>query len=62
MTFQPYRSPSTGLRVRAVLFDAFGTMAGWRTGVGSRPRPDAPAWRRCCNLTMPDVRVLLPGL
>ena len=33
MTFQPYRSPSTGCGVRAVLFDTFGTVVDWRTGV-----------------------------
>ena len=33
MTFQPYRSPSTGCEVRAVLFDTFGTVVDWRTGV-----------------------------
>ncbi len=33
MTFQPYRSPSTGRPVRAVLFDTFGTVVDWRTGV-----------------------------
>ena len=33
MTIQPYRSPSTGCEVRAVLFDTFGTVVDWRTGV-----------------------------
>ncbi|MET4589841.1 haloacid dehalogenase type II [Arthrobacter sp. 754] len=33
MRFQPYRSPSTGCEVRAVLFDTFGTVVDWRTGV-----------------------------
>jgi len=33
MRFQPYRSPSTGRPVRAVLFDTFGTVVDWRTGV-----------------------------
>ncbi|WJH25436.1 haloacid dehalogenase type II [Pseudarthrobacter defluvii] len=33
MIFQPYRSASTGRRVRAVLFDTFGTVVDWRTGV-----------------------------
>ena len=33
MGFQPYRSPSTGRPVRAVLFDTFGTVVDWRTGV-----------------------------
>jgi 2-haloacid dehalogenase len=33
MSFQPYRSPSTGRSVRAVLFDTFGTVVDWRTGV-----------------------------
>jgi len=33
MRFQPYRSPSTRRTVRAVLFDTFGTVVDWRTGV-----------------------------
>lgn len=33
MSFQPYRSPSTGRPVRAVLFDTFGTVVDWRSGV-----------------------------
>jgi 2-haloacid dehalogenase len=33
MSIQPYRSPSTGRPVRAVLFDTFGTVVDWRTGV-----------------------------
>ncbi|MDP9989099.1 2-haloacid dehalogenase [Arthrobacter oryzae] len=33
MESQPYRSPSTGRRVRAVLFDTFGTVVDWRSGV-----------------------------
>jgi len=33
MGSQPYRSPSTGRPVRAVLFDTFGTVVDWRTGV-----------------------------
>ncbi|MFC7847149.1 haloacid dehalogenase type II [Arthrobacter sp. NPDC057388] len=33
MSFQPYRSPSSGRPVRAVLFDTFGTVVDWRTGV-----------------------------
>ncbi len=28
-----YRSPSTGRRIRAVLFDTFGTVVDWRTGI-----------------------------
>lgn len=33
MSFQQFRSPSTGRPVRAVLFDTFGTVVDWRTGV-----------------------------
>ena len=33
MRSEPYRSPSTGRGVRAVLFDTFGTVVDWRTGV-----------------------------
>ena len=35
MEFEPYRSPSTGRTVRAVLFDTFGTVVDWRTGVAT---------------------------
>ena len=30
-----YRSPSTGLGVRAVLFDVFGTVVDWRSGIAA---------------------------
>jgi 2-haloacid dehalogenase len=30
-----YRSPSTGLTVRAVLFDVFGTVVDWRSGIAA---------------------------
>ena len=30
-----YLSPSTGLRVRAVLFDVFGTVVDWRSGIAT---------------------------
>ncbi|MFJ6077075.1 haloacid dehalogenase type II [Pseudarthrobacter sp. NPDC092419] len=33
MGFRPYRSPSTGREVRAILFDTFGTVVDWRSGV-----------------------------
>lgn len=33
MSFQPYRSPSTRRPLRAVLFDTFGTVVDWRTGI-----------------------------
>lgn len=33
MGFESYRSPSTGSQLRAVLFDTFGTVVDWRTGV-----------------------------
>ncbi|WP_026532334.1 haloacid dehalogenase type II [Arthrobacter sp. H41] len=33
MAFIPYDSPSTRRRIRAVLFDTFGTVVDWRTGV-----------------------------
>jgi 2-haloacid dehalogenase len=33
MAFQPYSSPSTGCLVGAVLFDTFGTVVDWRTGI-----------------------------
>ncbi|GAP54320.1 (S)-2-haloacid dehalogenase 4A [Arthrobacter sp. Hiyo6] len=43
MTFQPYRSPSTGCEVRAVLFDTFGTVVDWRTGVARQAAAFAAA-------------------
>ncbi|MBG6216863.1 2-haloacid dehalogenase [Arthrobacter sp. CAN_A6] len=33
MAFRPFESPSTGRRIRAVLFDTFGTVVDWRTGI-----------------------------
>jgi FMN phosphatase YigB (HAD superfamily) len=30
-----YHSPSTGLGVRAVLFDVFGTVVDWRSGIAA---------------------------
>ncbi|OBG74969.1 MULTISPECIES: haloacid dehalogenase type II [unclassified Mycobacterium] len=33
-----YRSPSTGRRVRAVLFDTFGTVVDWRSGIAESVR------------------------
>ncbi len=33
-----YRSPSTGRRVRAILFDTFGTVVDWRSGIAEAVR------------------------
>jgi 2-haloacid dehalogenase len=33
-----YYAPSTGLRVRAVLFDVFGTVVDWRSGIAAAVR------------------------
>ncbi|OBF19141.1 haloacid dehalogenase, type II [Mycobacterium kubicae] len=33
-----YRSPSTGLTVRAILFDTFGTVVDWRSGIAQAVR------------------------
>ena len=33
-----FRAPSTGLTVRAVLFDVFGTVVDWRTGIATAVR------------------------
>jgi 2-haloacid dehalogenase len=33
MSTRPYVSPSTGTQIRAVLFDVFGTVVDWRTGI-----------------------------
>ncbi|WP_457972282.1 haloacid dehalogenase type II [Arthrobacter sp. D1-17] len=43
MRFQPYRSPSTGREVRAVLFDTFGTVVDWRTGIARQAAAFAAA-------------------
>ena len=43
MKFQAYRSPSTGCEVRAVLFDTFGTVVDWRTGVARQAAAFAAA-------------------
>ena len=33
-----YRSPSTGRAVRAILFDTFGTVVDWRSGIAASVR------------------------
>lgn len=43
MGFQRYRSPSTGCEVRAVLFDTFGTVVDWRTGIARQAAAFAAA-------------------
>lgn len=66
---RPYRSPSTGSEVRAVLFDTFGTVVDWRTGIASavgdfarRHQIDigatgfADAWRALYQPAMQRVR------
>lgn len=40
-----FRAPSTGIPVRAVLFDVFGTVVDWRTGVAAAVRDFASARR-----------------
>jgi 2-haloacid dehalogenase len=64
-----FRAPSTGLAVRAVLFDVFGTVVDWRSGIadavgsfGRRHRLDldpgafADSWRRQYQPAMQRVR------
>jgi 2-haloacid dehalogenase len=64
-----YYAPSTGLRVRAVLFDVFGTVVDWRSGIAAAVRAfaarhdlelDAPAladsWRGQYQPAMQRVR------
>ena len=64
-----YRSPSTGQMVRAVLFDTFGTVVDWRTGISSAvrafadshaltldPGEFADAWRSRYQPSMEGVR------
>ncbi len=64
-----YRAPSTGQTVRAVLFDTFGTVVDWRTGISSAvrafadshaltldPGEFADAWRSHYQPSMERVR------
>lgn len=64
-----YRAPSTGRTVRAVLFDTFGTVVDWRTGISSAvgafadrhsvtldPDEFADAWRSQYQPSMARVR------
>jgi 2-haloacid dehalogenase len=64
-----YRAPSTGQAVRAVLFDTFGTVVDWRTGISSAvrafadshalnldPEEFADAWRSHYQPSMERVR------
>ena len=64
-----YSAPSTGQRVRAVLFDTFGTVVDWRSGISAAVRafaadraltldPDqfADAWRAQYQPSMERVR------
>jgi 2-haloacid dehalogenase len=64
-----YRSPSTGLRLRAVLFDTFGTVVDWRSGIADavrhfaqrhqialRPLEFAADWRARYQPAMAEVR------
>jgi 2-haloacid dehalogenase len=64
-----YASPSTGQTVRAVLFDTFGTVVDWRSGVSSAvrtfaaghalsldPEEFADAWRAQYQPSMERVR------
>jgi 2-haloacid dehalogenase len=65
-----YRSPSTGRRVRAVLFDTFGTVVDWRSGIAAAVRQFAQRhqialqpiefaidWRRLYQPAMAEVRL-----
>ncbi len=64
-----YRSPSTGQPVRAVLFDVFGTVVDWRSGIAAAvssfaaelrldldPGAFADSWRRQYQPAMERVR------
>jgi 2-haloacid dehalogenase len=64
-----FLSPSTGLPVRAVLFDVFGTVVDWRTGIAAAvgsfarghgldldPGPFADSWRGQYQPSMRRVR------
>jgi 2-haloacid dehalogenase len=65
-----YRSPSTSRRVRAVLFDTFGTVVDWRSGIAAavrqfaqrhqidlQPTEFAIDWRRRYLPAMAEVRL-----
>ena len=64
-----YFSPSTGLRVRAVLFDTFGTVVDWQSGIAEavrgfaqrhqiavQPTDFASDWRKRYQPAMAEVR------
>jgi 2-haloacid dehalogenase len=64
-----FRAPSTGLAVRAVLFDVFGTVVDWRSGIAAAagsfarqhgleldPGGFADSWRRQYQPAMQRVR------
>lgn len=64
-----YRSPSTGRRVRAILFDTFGTVVDWRSGIAEsvrdfaqrhqlplQPLEFAADWRSRYKPAMAEVR------
>lgn len=64
-----YQAPSTGQTVRAVLFDTFGTVVDWRTGISSAvrafasshsltldPEEFADAWRAQYQPSLEPVR------
>jgi 2-haloacid dehalogenase len=64
-----FRAPSTGLTVRAVLFDVFGTVVDWRSGIAAAagsfavrhgleldPGAFADSWRRQYQPAMQRVR------
>jgi 2-haloacid dehalogenase len=64
-----YFSPSTGRRVRAVLFDTFGTVVDWRSGIAEavrrfaqrhqialQPTEFATDWRKRYQPAMAEVR------
>lgn len=65
-----YRSPSTSRKVRAVLFDTFGTVVDWRSGIATavrqfaqrhqialQPTEFAIDWRRRYQPAMAEVRL-----
>src|SRR5262249_50424698 len=64
-----YRSPSTGRAVRAVLFDVFGTVVDWRSGIAAAvrdfvrghgfdldPEEFADGWRSLYQPSMERIR------
>jgi hypothetical protein len=49
-----YTAPSTGRAVRAVMFDTFGTIVDWRSGIAFIARPTEHGSRQVTDLAAAD--------